>query len=361
MSAIPRPKPRVGLVLGAGGVLGGAWLAGGLAAIARETGWDPFTADYIVGTSAGALFAALTAGHVELERLVPPRLAPLAGVKNPRDWLLGDLASEAAYQPQRVPWPLPGSLGLAVSGLRDRTGISILKALSGLAPQGLVSTEPIERCVEQGVEEPNPDGWVAHPRTWIVTCDYQSGERVVFGREDAPPAPLAKAVAASCAIPGFFQPVRIGNRLYVDGGLHSMTNLDLLEDEDLDLVVILSPLSSRVARRSWNPVDQVGATIRRLAAWQLDREVVRLIDRGAHVIVLEPLAADLEAMGSNVMEASRSIDVAEVALSTFSEQLARPEVRELSAMLPRSSASRRRAGRLGALLRRAGMAAAAAV
>lgn len=361
MTALPRSRPRVGLVLGAGGVLGGAWLAGGLAAIARETGWDPFTADYIVGTSAGALFAALTAGHVELDRLVPPRLAHQAGVKNPHNWLLQELASDAAYQPQRVPWPVPGSLGLAMSGLRDRTGISILKALSGLAPQGLVSTQPIERCVEEGVEEAAAGGWVDHPHTWIVTCDYQSGERVVFGREDSPPAALAEAVAASCAIPGFFQPVRIGDRLYVDGGLHSMTNLDLLEDEELDLVMILSPLSSRVARRSWNPVDQVAATVRRLAAWQLDREVVRLIDRGAHVIVLEPLAADLEAMGGNVMEARRSIDVAEVALSTFSEQLARPEVRELSALLPRTSASRRRAGRLGTLLRRAGMAAAAAV
>jgi hypothetical protein len=45
--------PRVGLVLGAGGVLGGAWLVGALHAIVSETGWDPGSADYIVGTSAG--------------------------------------------------------------------------------------------------------------------------------------------------------------------------------------------------------------------------------------------------------------------------------------------------------------------
>src|SRR5438105_12785710 len=64
MSAIPRPKPRVGLVLGAGGVLGGAWLAGGLAAIAEETGWDPATADVIVGTSAGSMIGALLASGV---------------------------------------------------------------------------------------------------------------------------------------------------------------------------------------------------------------------------------------------------------------------------------------------------------
>src|SRR3954467_1672675 len=55
---------KVGLVLGAGGVLGGAWLTGGLAALADETGWDPASADHIVGTSAGSVLGALLAGDV---------------------------------------------------------------------------------------------------------------------------------------------------------------------------------------------------------------------------------------------------------------------------------------------------------
>ena len=52
---------RVGLVLGAGGVLGGAWLTGGLNALAQETEWDPASAEYIVGTSAGSMIGALVA------------------------------------------------------------------------------------------------------------------------------------------------------------------------------------------------------------------------------------------------------------------------------------------------------------
>src|ERR671914_2531598 len=55
---------KVGLVLGAGGVMGGAWLTGGLDALAKETGWDPAEADYVVGTSAGAMIGALLAGGV---------------------------------------------------------------------------------------------------------------------------------------------------------------------------------------------------------------------------------------------------------------------------------------------------------
>src|SRR5437588_650009 len=55
---------KVGLVLGAGGVLGGAWLTGALDALAAETGWNPATADHIVGTSAGSMVGAFLAAGV---------------------------------------------------------------------------------------------------------------------------------------------------------------------------------------------------------------------------------------------------------------------------------------------------------
>src|SRR5687767_7877319 len=52
---------RVGLVLGAGGIQGGAWLTGGLSALATETGWDPMEATRIVGTSAGSMIGSIVA------------------------------------------------------------------------------------------------------------------------------------------------------------------------------------------------------------------------------------------------------------------------------------------------------------
>src|ERR671925_1019558 len=55
---------RVGLVLGAGGVLGGAWLTGALHALAEETDWDPGSAERIVGTSAGSMIGSLVAAGV---------------------------------------------------------------------------------------------------------------------------------------------------------------------------------------------------------------------------------------------------------------------------------------------------------
>ena len=65
------PAVRSGLVLGAGGVLGGAWMAGALHALAERTRWYPRHADYIVGTSAGAVLAALGGAGVPPWLLVP--------------------------------------------------------------------------------------------------------------------------------------------------------------------------------------------------------------------------------------------------------------------------------------------------
>ena len=62
---------RIGLVLGAGGVLGGAWMAGALHAIADRTRFYPRHAEYIVGTSAGSVLAALGAAGVPPWLLIP--------------------------------------------------------------------------------------------------------------------------------------------------------------------------------------------------------------------------------------------------------------------------------------------------
>ena len=51
---------------------------------------------------------------------------------------------------------------------------------------------------------------------------------------------------ASCAIPGWYAPVQIGGRRYIDGGTWSTTNVDLLATESLDEVYVLAPMASFV-------------------------------------------------------------------------------------------------------------------
>ena len=70
--------------------------------------------------------------------------------------------------------------------------------------------------------------WPERP-LWVCAVDLDSGERIVFGR-DGVDAPIGVAVQASSSIPGFFRPVEHGGQRYVDGGVHSPTNADLLAE-----------------------------------------------------------------------------------------------------------------------------------
>src|SRR4051812_49197015 len=55
---------RVGLVLGAGGVVGASWLIGALEALESETGIPPGDAEVVVGTSAGSVIGSLVAAGI---------------------------------------------------------------------------------------------------------------------------------------------------------------------------------------------------------------------------------------------------------------------------------------------------------
>src|SRR5918996_5169860 len=235
---------RVGLVLGAGGVVGGAWLTGGLYALATETGWDPAEADNVVGTSAGSMIGALCASGVppwfmvahsrgeSFEEVLDAHGRPAAEA---------DRAAGAVFRLHNgLPSIGPGSWRLALKSLSrpDRHGPAA--AFTGWLPKGMISTDPLKEQIRRVV----PEGWSPHPNLWIVACDYATGDRVAFGRDGAPPAELADAVAASCAIPGFYHPVTIGERRYVDGGVYSTSNLDLLLDLDLDVAICLNPTST---------------------------------------------------------------------------------------------------------------------
>jgi NTE family protein len=181
-----------------------------------------------------------------------------------------------------------------------------------------------------------PAGWTPSPECWIVACDYRTGERLVFGPEDVPRPPLAEAVAASCAVPGLFEPVPFGGRLHVDGGLHSTSNLDLMPDGRRDLVVALNPMSGPRSRGGWRPRGRVVATLRRWAARRVALETARLRARGKDVLLLEPAEPDLEAMGDDLMDAGRAARVAEVATATAGAALRRLDVQPLLSRLAAS-------------------------
>ena len=185
--AVPPPKPiaappklpRIGLALGGGAARGFAHI--GVIQVLEEAGIKP---DLVVGTSAGSLVAALYAAGRP-----GPDLARLA---------LG--MDESAI----TDWSFPGRgliRGEALARyMREQTG---------------------GRTIEQ---LPMPLG--------IVATDLDSGVAVLFQRGD-----VGAAVRASSAVPAVFQPVMIGTREYVDGGLVSPVPVRFARQMGAELVI----------------------------------------------------------------------------------------------------------------------------
>jgi NTE family protein len=326
---------RVGLVLGAGGIQGGAWLTGALDALVLETGWDPADADYVVGTSAGAMIGALCASGIPPWFMVAHSRGEIFdGVVDAegRPAADADRAAGARFELVRT-WPPigPGSWRLALRTLANPRRYTPATVATGWIPRGVFSTESLRETIRRVV----PSGWSPHPNLWIATSDYVTGRRVAFGRPNSPHADLADAVAASCAIPGFYHPVTIGGRRYVDGGIYSASNLDLLRGERLDLVICLNPTSTlHPLRGALNPREWINLGMRRASSQRLGGETKRLHAAGADVVVIQPTDDDLEAMGPNLMSPRNRNRVIEVARRTVAAQISEPHNRELLAELP---------------------------
>jgi NTE family protein len=301
-------------VLGAGGVLGASWTIGALRAVEAATGWDPRDAEVIIGTSAGSVLAALVASGVSAETLENHQ----RGIVVPGDPQI-DYEWDGSALPPR-PRMRVGSAGLLRHTALHPRKVRPMAAFSALLPQGRGTVASVGSLVDAVV----PQGdWAPHPRTWIVAMDYESGRRVPFGRKGAPPAGLSEAVMASCAIPGWYAPVEIGGRRYVDGGACSVTSLDLVTHLELDEVFVLSPMTSWSYDKPRSAVGRMERYFRRHVTRQLMKEAARVRRHGTEVVMLGPSAEDLETIGVNLMDPRRREQVLETSLRTSAEALRR--------------------------------------
>ena len=180
--ALPKPPPippRIGLALGGGAARGISHI--GVIQVLEESGLRP---DLVVGTSAGSLVAALYA----------------SGKSGSQLGALADAMDESAI----TDWAFPG--------------------------RGLIRGEALARFVREhtggrSIEQMKlPLG--------IVATDLDSGQPILFERGDP-----GVAVRASSAVPAVFQPVRIGTREYVDGGLVAPVPVRFARQMGAELVV----------------------------------------------------------------------------------------------------------------------------
>ncbi len=296
---------RIGLVLGAGGTVGQAYQAGVLAALEHDLGWDPRTAEVIVGTSAGSVSGTLLRLGVPASELAAWAVAaPLSVDSVPAAGLLDGEKPE--FPPFTVDhwlrrWRLP-SPQLIASVARRPWAFRPSVAAMTLLPTGRIDMIKLAPELQEAAPEAWPDGLL------ICAARRNDGRRVVFGREGSPTASLPEAVAASCAIPGYFAPIEIDGVEYFDGGVHSPSNADVLRGMNLDLVIAVSPMSA-----AGGLPRSIDGLYRYTVHRRLERELGQLAKAGTTVVRIEPAARSLAAMGVNMMAGDRSDKVVQAA------------------------------------------------
>lgn len=318
MEAIHHAGPRRGLVLGGGGVLGAAWMVGALSAIEESTGADLRSFDYILGTSAGSVLAALLGAGVDAGQLRDHQLGnPIGGPLADRAWDYDTATGGARPLLPRLGVGSPAMVRRNVRRLRRMPPTAVLSALM---PVGRGSLDGIGDLVD-AVTGPDA-GWSPHPGVRIVAMDYETGRRVAFGRPGEPRASLPQAVMASCAIPGWFAPVHIGGHRYVDGGTCSATSVDLLGGLGLDEVYVVAPMVSFELDHPRALLPRLERRWRRRCTRRCLHESAKLRAAGADVTILGPGPEDLAAIGGNVMDVARRFAVLETSMRTSGAALA---------------------------------------
>jgi NTE family protein len=260
---------KTALVLGGGGMLGVSWSTGVIAGLS-DAGVDVTGADRIVGTSAGSIVSAQIAQGQPLDEMVEWHHAP-------RD---------------------PDAIELNME-------MDIPNLMAIFAKWAAYTEMTPERCAEIGAmalasKTVDEDRWVASfedqidadwpDRDMILTAvDAESGAFQKWTRDSG--APLHRAIASSCSVPGLFPPVTINGRRYQDGGVRSCTNADLADG--FDNILIVAPIGARP--------DGIDPLAKGLAT----AEVEALRAAGASVELAFPDEGSQEAMGANRMDSSR--------------------------------------------------------
>jgi NTE family protein len=286
----------IGLVLSAGGSLGDPWHSGVLGRLQETTGWDARTADLVVGTSAGSITAmTLRAGVSAIDR----KLHMSGGPMSPEAEDIYARITTPYGEPEVDRDWRPSSPKMALRAAMPPWQIDPIRVGAGNLPRGNRSGKPLE----QRMNELHPDGWPERP-TWVTAVRLSDGRRVVFGRDDVK-GNVGQAVRSSSAVPGYYVPGRVGAREYVDGGVHSSTNLDLTAMLGFDLVIVSSAMTIAERDRSW-----IRDPTRAWFSNKLAAEVVAVRARGTAVVVVEPDSDDVVALDTTAEAARRNATVA---------------------------------------------------
>ncbi len=199
--------------------------------------------DLIVGTSAGASVGAIVASGVSPRRLMRAMLDPdddFFGLRRHDVYRLDVRAMLGAVRD--IAKIVMVHMG---KGARGRFSAPELgKDLEDALPSGVFSLEHYEAFLTRFFQRHSlPTRFDDFPLELYITAnDLDSGHRIVFGERGWRDISVPRAIAASSAIPIFFEPVRINDRDFVDGGAGKVAHTDVAIRHGARLIVVVNPM-----------------------------------------------------------------------------------------------------------------------
>ena len=331
---------RRGLVCAGGGVTGAIYEIGVLAALEeRLDGFSLTDCDVFVGVSAGSYVGTLLASGV----------SPAVLYRNATDPGASDLDQLSLFRPnvgEIVARLLTAPLTLA-EALRDfsrnrheMTLTDVVASFAALLPSGFFVLDGLEERLSRWLSEEGRtnDFRRLARRLRIVTVALDTGETRVFGEPGSDAVPISLAVAASCALPGFFRPVRIDAADYIDGGVRKTAHISLALRERCGLVLCVNPIvpvrfslsrgllpirrqQGALASRGLLPIlDQVfRLTLHSRLQYGLAR--YRRENPETDILLFEPKPEELPWLMRNIMRTSGRIRIAEYAYRSTLQRL----------------------------------------
>jgi NTE family protein len=340
-----RRQSKSALVLGGGGFTGAVYEIGALRALdllSVNRSVNQF--DIYVGTSAGALVAALSANGVTPEQMmrVVNNQVPTPFRDINLDMLLRPNYREFIAKGARLPLHLLGVARNLGRSLGTFSMVDLAIALADALPSGLYSGAGIEEYVRKILSDPgrSDDFRLLEPELYLAATDLDTCERLVLGAEGWDDVPISLAVSASAALPMVYKPVEVKGRELVDGGIVSTTNLDIAVEAGAKFIVVVNPLvpfvndftkeiptllGTKVRRVSDMGFPKIAYQTFKLLAYQRLHEVARQWqDRypGVDIVLIEPEPDDEMMFQTNILNYASRLDVARHGFQSVTVKLA---------------------------------------
>ncbi len=341
-----RKRSKTALVLGGGGFTGGVYEIGALRALdllAVNQTVNEF--DVYVGTSAGSFISALVANGVTPEEMMrvlnreltsPLRDIGLSMLLRPN---YRGLISRGVTFPLR----LVGMARELAGHLGELSAVDLFTGLAGGLPNGFYSGDGIARYVEEALTDPDRsnDFRLLDRELYLTATDLDTTERVVLGEGEWADVPISTAVAASGALPVVYDPVKIKDREFIDGGIRSTTNVDVAVERGAKFIVVINPVvpyvndfqkriptifGDRVRRVSDMGVAAIAnQSFRALSHDRLHRAVRDWQEEypDVDIILIEPELDDELMFGTSILDYSNRLEIAKHGFESVTLKLAR--------------------------------------